>query len=183
MITEEMLNRVHLWLVRHGETVWNANGRLAGWSDVSLTPKGEQQAKSVRPLLKRHHFDSIWSSDLVRAVETARLAYGEPVQETQLREINFGDLEGCTWESIDEAHRETLLKFDGFAAPGGESLEIFGERIRGFVDRLGTGRHLIFTHGGVIRLLTWELGLDRFVQNGDIVVVDWSERKLLSAPG
>jgi probable phosphoglycerate mutase len=170
---------LELWLVRHGETTSNVESRLAGWHDVPLTTKGESQAASLRAHLDGERFDGVWSSDLVRAVETARLAYGEPRQEHRLREIHFGRLEGEPWNDIDPAYGEALVNFEGFSAPGGEDLSGFRSRVEEFLRTLEAGRHLIFTHGGVIRLLTYDLGLDRFMPNGTLLAVDWTDRRVL----
>ncbi len=174
-----MKQMLELWLVRHGETTSNSNGLLAGWSDVPLTSRGEEQAKLLRPELEGESFVAVWSSDLERAVTTARLAYGEPTPNKSLREINFGDLEGLRWDKIDTEYQAGLLSFKDFNAPGGEALEAFEARVHMFLDALPDGRHLIFTHGGVIRMLTRDLSLDRFVLNGTLVAIDWTNKELL----
>jgi broad specificity phosphatase PhoE len=66
---------VEVWLVRHGETPWNALGRLTDWSDVPLSARGEAQALALAPFLAAERFDGVVSSDLSRAVQTARLAF------------------------------------------------------------------------------------------------------------
>jgi probable phosphoglycerate mutase len=169
-----------LWLVRHGETPASRGRTLAGWSDVPLTERGEDQARALRPLLAGERFDGVWSSDLRRAVATARLAWGEPRQDRRLREMSFGSLEGQLWETLDPASQEALARFEGFAAPGGESFEDLRSRVISFLDGLPAGRHLLFTHGGVVRLLSREVGEDRFVPTGTLLVVDWEGRRLLS---
>jgi hypothetical protein len=75
---------------------------------------------------------------------------------------------------------EVFMVFRDFRIPGGESHEALRRRVHGFVDELPPGRHLLFVHGGVIRVLTQDLGLDRFVSTGSLVVVDWAGRRLLS---
>jgi 2,3-bisphosphoglycerate-dependent phosphoglycerate mutase len=169
-----------LWLVRHGETPTSLGRTLAGWSDVPLTEHGQNQACALRPLLAGERFDGVWSSDLRRAVTTARLAWGEPRQDRRLREMSFGSLEGRLWETLDRGAREALARFEGFAAPGGESFEDLRSRVQSFLDGLPAGRHLVFTHGGVIRLLSREVGEDGFVPTGTLLVVDWDRRRLLS---
>jgi probable phosphoglycerate mutase len=169
-----------LWLVRHGETPASRSRTLAGWEDVPLTGHGEDQAAALRPLLASERFDGVWSSDLRRAVTTARLAWGEPCQDARLREMAFGSLEGRLWESLDSGVQEGLVLFEGFAAPGGESFEDLRARVLSFLDGLPAGRHLVFTHGGVVRLLSREVGEDHFVPTGTLLVVDWDARRLLS---
>jgi probable phosphoglycerate mutase len=168
-----------LWLVRHGETTLNASRRLAGWSDPPLTETGRRQAVALRELLDGRHFDRVWSSDLERAVTTAKLAWGEPQPDDRLREINFGDLEGLSYDEVDLAFAGLFLEFRDFQIPGGESHDEFRGRVRRFVDTLAPGRHLLFVHGGVVRILTQDLGLDRFVNTAAVVGMDWTDRRIL----
>jgi len=168
-----------LWLVRHGETPASLGRTLAGWEDVPLTEHGEAQAAALRPVLAGESFASVWSSDLRRAVRTARLAWGDAVPDARLREISFGELEGLPWETLDAHWQEGLARFEGFCAPGGESFDVLRARVLSFVDALPPGRHLLFTHGGVLRLLSRDVGEDRFVPTGSLLVVDWDARRLL----
>jgi probable phosphoglycerate mutase len=172
--------RRELWLARHGETPASRERTLAGWIDVPLTERGQAQAAALRPAFADQEFDGVWSSDLVRAVTTARLAWGEPTPDRRLREISFGDLEGVGYTALDEGVRDALMRFDGFQAPGGESFADLRTRVLGFVDELPPGRHALFTHGGVVRMLAREVGEDRFVPTGTLVVLDWDARQLLS---
>jgi probable phosphoglycerate mutase len=169
-----------LWLVRHGETTASRGRTLAGWEDVPLTERGEAEARALAPALAGASFDGVWSSDLRRAVATARLAWGEPVLDRRLREMSFGTLEGVHWETMDPRWQQGLLLFEGFAAPGGESFGELAARVHDFVRGLCPGRHLVFTHGGVVRLLSREVGEDRFVPTGTLLVVDWEGKRLLS---
>jgi probable phosphoglycerate mutase len=168
-----------VWLVRHGETTWNAEGRLCGWTDVPLTARGQEQARWLRPFLEKEPFDRVWSSDLRRAKETARLARGQAEPDERLREIHFGDLEGLPYESISEEQKRALIAFEGFHATRGESIEDFSTRVIAFLDELEPGRHLAFTHGGVCRAVMRQTGPDRFLPTGSLLGVDWTERKLL----
>ena len=171
--TSDRAGEVLLYLVRHGQTVWNAASKLAGSTDVELTDLGREQASSLRARLGSMDFDHVWSSDLKRAVHTAQLAYGKPVQDRRLREMNFGDLEGEPWRELAPEYREPLTNFVDFAAPGGESLVELGARLRSFADSLEPGRHLVFTHGGVIRWFMHGLTDAVFVQNGTLVTLRW----------
>ena len=166
--------------MRHGETPASRGRTLAGWADVPLTEHGEDQASALRPMLAGERFDGVWSSDLRRAVTTARLAWGEPRQDARLREMSFGSLEGQPWETLDPRAQEALARFEGFAAPGGETFEDLRARVLSFLEGLPAGRHLLFTHGGVVRLLSREVGEDRFVPTGTLLVLDWDSRRLLS---
>jgi probable phosphoglycerate mutase len=171
---------LELWLVRHGETPASRDRMLAGWTNVPLTEEGERQAAALRPRLAGLAFDSVWASDLDRALRTARLAWGEPRQDARLREMSFGGLEGQAWEALSASERDALARFSGFTAPGGESFEALRARVLSLVDSLGPGRHLLFTHGGVVRLLSREAGEDSFVPTGTLLVVDWEARRILS---
>jgi probable phosphoglycerate mutase len=169
-----------LWLVRHGETPASRGRTLAGWTDVPLTERGESQAADLRPVLAEAPFDGVWSSDLLRALTTARLAWGEPTRDPRLRELSFGDLEGADYMTMDPGWQDELTRFEGFAAPGGESIDQLRARVLSFVDELPPGRHALFTHGGVVRVLAREAGEDRFVPTGTLLVVDWDARRLVS---
>ena len=170
---------LELWLVRHGETTFSASKRVAGWSDPPLTDNGRNQAKALRQVIDGRQFAGVWSSDLQRAVESARLAWGEPRTDQRLRECHFGALEGCTYEEADSDYGEVFHDFRGFQAPDGESHELFQGRVLDFVDSLEAGRHLLFVHGGVIRVLTQDLGVDRFIPTGSLLGLDWRGREVL----
>ncbi|HNR00235.1 MAG TPA: histidine phosphatase family protein, partial [Trueperaceae bacterium] len=93
MGTEQM---VELWLIRHGETEWNRQGRIQGHSDNPLNDLGRAQARALGGRLAVVRFDRIYSSDLGRAIETARLVFPDRAIETdvRLREVSAGVLEG-----------------------------------------------------------------------------------------
>lgn len=169
-----------LWLVRHGETPASLGRTLAGWADVPLTEHGESQAAALRPLLAGERFEGIWSSDLRRALRTARLAVAAEAQpDRRLREMSFGSLEGQPWETLEERWQQALARFEGFEPPGGETFEDLRRRVLSFVESLPPGRHLVFTHGGVVRLLSREVGEDHFVPTGSLLVLDWEARRLV----
>lgn len=163
-------------LVRHGETPWNAERRFQGWTDVELNDAGRDQARRLGDALSGRSFDAVWSSDLIRATETARIAGYEAVADLRLRELDFGSLEGAVWDQLGPETQAALVIFDDFAAPGGESIEQLRQRVTGFLDALGPGRHLLFTHGGVIRLVARECGFDGFPGHAEVVEVDWTNR-------
>ena len=133
----------------------------------------------MRSVIDGERFDGIWSSDLQRAVDSARLAWGEPTQDRRLRECHFGPYEGSSYDAVEPDHVEVFLRFRDFDIDDGDSHQSFRARVISFVDELPPGRHLLFVHGGVIRILTQDLGLDRFVATGSVVGVDWPGRKLL----
>ena len=152
-----------LWLVRHAETDWSSTGRLCGWTDVSLNARGRDQARALAWTLAGRRFTAAWSSDLQRTVETARLSYGHPTTDPRLRELKFGALEGRQWSELAPPIQTALLRFDGFSAPNGEAVEGLRQRVLAFVSELLPGDHLVFTHGGVIRLLLRQAGSDQSI--------------------
>ncbi len=139
-----------------------------------------REAAALGPFLEGNTFDSVWSSDLDRTVTTARLAWGEPTPEPRLREVDFGVWEGRDYDDVDPTVAAVFLEFRDFDIARGESHRDFRRRVRSFVDELAPGRHLLFVHGGVIRVLTQDLGLDRFVATCTVVVVDWTNGHILS---
>ena len=166
---------MELWLVRHGETLWNREGRLLGWTDLPLTAEGEAQARRLKGALPSL---PAFSSDLLRARQTAELAGFSPRLYPELREIHFGALEGALWETLDPRYKEALLRFQGFHPPGGESLSAFQERVFRFLEGLKAPA-VLFTHGGVVRAVLRALGEDGLVPPGSAVAVDWPRRVLV----
>src|SRR5919202_2257529 len=84
-----------LVLVRHGQSVWNADGLLQGQADPPLSPAGRAEAAALAPYLRGFPADRVRSSDLRRAVETAALAgHADPVLDPRLREIDVGEWAG-----------------------------------------------------------------------------------------
>jgi len=168
---------MELFLVRHGETEWNAAGRFCGHSDPPLSPRGRDQAKALAAVINDTAFDRVVSSPSLRAVETARLAYGEPAVDERLRELDFGDLEGLSWSECPPDVRQRLTDYDGFHAPGGESVRELGERVLAALYDLGEGRHLVVTHGGVIRFLSGKASLTEYPKNATVTCLATSLRR------
>lgn len=177
--TVAMTTPLELWLVRHGETTRSVAREIAGWSNPPLTEQGRREAAALRPKLEGERFTGVWSSDLQRTVTTAELAWGSATPDRRLRELNFGDLEEQPFSAVDAVVAERALEFRDFHAPGGESIADLRGRLQAFFAELASGRHLLFTHGGVIRALTQDLGLDRFVVTGSLVGIDWNKNRLL----
>lgn len=142
-----------IWLVRHGETDWSRAGRFCGWADPPLNEAGRAEARALRVTLAAQSFESVTSSPSARAVETARLAYGLPTIDERFRELDFGDIEGWNWRRCPVPLGQQLADFDGFQAPNGESVADLANRVDAGLRDLGPGRHLVVTHGGVVRLL------------------------------
>jgi probable phosphoglycerate mutase len=152
-----------LWLVRHGETPWNAEGRFQGHHDVNLSPEGLNQAYRVAERLASsgYLFDALYSSDLQRATLTARpiaeALHLSPVFDPRIREIYAGELQGLLRSEIAERYPEfhQAVQHDPWNArrPGGESMADLAARVQHFIDDLPDGRFVVVTHGGVIRAL------------------------------
>lgn len=154
------------WVVRHGESSWNASGRYQGQTDVPLSPLGELQVQALARRLSDQEFAAVYSSDLARARLTAegvaeQLAGKPSVQlEPGLREIQVGRLAGLTSAEITSQFPEYLeeLQRDPWAAcrPGGESMRDLFVRSRETFAELRerhTGqRVLVVTHGGLVRV-------------------------------
>ena len=75
---------MRVYVIRHGESETNYNKQWTGWSDVHLTDKGKEDAKKARDFLKHIPFDKIFASDLIRAVETAKIVLPDYSYETSL---------------------------------------------------------------------------------------------------
>lgn len=154
-------------LIRHGETDWNVARRVQGHIDIGLNATGRTQARRMAAALAtRDALTCIYSSDLSRALDTARAL----AQATQaplvplpaLRERHFGDFQGmsfaCTSERFPEQAWHWRHRTPTWAPPGGgESLMALRQRIIATVDALGA-RHAgeqiaIVTHGGVLDII------------------------------
>jgi 2,3-bisphosphoglycerate-dependent phosphoglycerate mutase len=144
-------------LVRHGVTDWNLEGRWQGWSDTPLSKLGEEQAWALRTRLEDKHFDRVYSSDLVRALDTARLSGFEPHPDARLRELNFGVFEGGD-NTENAKHPEFAAWIQdpvNRAAPLGESYANLRARAMHWLENLPeSGEVLAFSHGGLIQVLT-----------------------------
>lgn len=153
-----------LLLARHGQTDWNLAGRFQGHGDIPLNELGLKQAKAMKLRLENETIDFIYSSDLCRAVETARIISEETIQvqtDSRLREVNFGDWEGLTYTEIQKKYPAELAAWekDVFhnAPPGGETLEQLAGRAKVILTKLSTHQEnrtiLLVTHGGMIKVL------------------------------
>jgi len=152
-------------LLRHGETQWNAVGRLQGWRDSPLTAVGLSQAEALPARLAGEGVEALVASDLGRARETAapiaaRLDLAV-VPDPGLRERCYGILEGKTWAEIERAHPEAYMRLNArdqdFAVPEGETGNQFRDRVLATFDRLaaihGEARVAVVTHGGVLGIV------------------------------
>ena len=155
--------------MRHGYTALNSAERYWGRTDVELSTDGLRQAERLRDRLATEKIDAIYSSNLKRALVTAETITSrhrlEVITCAEMDEMNFGELEGMTFDDIHRLHPEVVklwrrgdpkLKF-----PGGESLEEFNRRVTQFAARLKEHAPqetiLIVAHSGSLRSLMCHL--------------------------
>jgi broad specificity phosphatase PhoE len=159
------MNRMRVFLARHGETGWNVEHRLQGRSDTLLTPRGEGHARALAALLRDEPLDAVFTSTLRRTIDTARPIAAERglrlESRAELVEIGYGVLEGRTAADPDpeirrlwEERRRDPLRF---RAPGGESYAELEARVAPFVEELrrrhAAGSVLIVGHRATNRVL------------------------------
>lgn len=154
----------HLVLVRHGETIWHAENRYAGRSDVPLNDRGRRQAGRLAGWASTAGLAAIWCSPLSRARVTAQAcarAVGLPEQVDQrLRELDFGKAEGLTTAEMADRFPDELAAFQADPVahhlPGGEDPKLLVDRfLDGLYDIAGShphGRVLVVAHTTAIRL-------------------------------
>lgn len=148
-----------IWLVRHGQTDWNLEGRLQGQLDVPLNDTGMDQARLLADQLAEKKFCALYSSDLMRARQTAEIISGRvnlPIKfDRRLREISQGEFEGMLFS-------EVMLNFEGAMAdrsrnpvhsrlPGGETVAELAARFKEAIDEIACAHPvepvLVVAHG------------------------------------
>ena len=151
---------MELILVRHGETIWNREGRVQGFSDIDLSDVGVQQARQLALSLKDAPILAIYSSPLIRAQSTARIIneyHHAPLYiEPGLMEMDQGDFEGLTFQELMACEKDFLQKWMSDPAsvqmPNGESfIELQGRAwkvIEGIVAQSGSA--LVVSHNFTI---------------------------------
>ena len=170
-----------IYLVRHGVTDWNIEGKIQGNTDIPLNTEGKIQAKELAKELKHIKFDKALSSDLLRAKQTAEIIAKEHkliVEATEvLRERNFGYLEGKSSDLVKDMQRligslEEDKRFSYKYHPSIESDGEIAERLLTLIREVAvanSGKNvLVVTHGGVIRVLSIKMGL--FTHADDVKV-------------
>jgi probable phosphoglycerate mutase len=186
--------------IRHGETDYNAAGRLQGQKDIPLNPKGREQASAVgRSLIRLMGAEierleaagAFAASPLLRTRETmerARAAMGLPPAsyrlDARLKELTFGAWEGLTWPEVALADPAGAAAREAdrwnFAPPGGESYEMLRDRLRPWLASLD-GDAFVASHGGVARaLFTMVAGVDPVIAAGINI---WQGRAIVYGGG
>ena len=162
-------------LLRHGQSVWNAENKFTGWTDVDLSPKGEEEARSAGEQLAEICFDVIHTSELIRAQKTAKIvmlqntASNNPPtrQDQRLNERHYGSLQGLNKDETREKYGEEQVhiwrrSFD-VPPPDGESLEMCAERTLPYLmeeiepDLLAGKNVLVAAHGNSLRSIVMSI--------------------------
>lgn len=159
-----------IWLVRHGETPWNAVNRVQGWEDIPLNENGIEQAQALARHMKRlsdtgEKLNAIYSSDLKRAHHTASIvaeSIGLPlIVEPGIRERHFGVLQGLIYNEMEqhqpEAYRIWRSRDPDLDMPEGESLGFFHHRVVNAINSLAVKhpdeRIMVVSHGGAMDII------------------------------
>jgi len=158
-----------LALVRHGETIWNAENRHAGSTDIPLSPRGEEQAERLAQWASSAGLAAIWVSPLLRARETAapaeRLSGLTAHVDSRLREIHFGRGEGLTYAEMKQSFPQAFAAFESDPVahhlPGGEDPRDGAQRAVECFEEIQMShpraRVLIVTHSTLIRVALCQL--------------------------
>jgi probable phosphoglycerate mutase len=177
-----------LYLIRHGESTYNAEGRIQGQSDVALSELGRRQSAAVAEALATVPIDAVYSSPLHRAMETAQAIaapHGLPVQsDPRLMEIDVGVFQDRLRSELADAYPLEFARWLGgdedFAIPGGESRRQLANRGCAAIRSIIAAGHchaVVVTHGGLLSatlrtLLDMSEPLPPFsLQNGSITRV------------
>jgi len=145
----------NIWVIRHGETLWNSQGRFQGREDIELNDLGRLQALDCGTFLKKYSWDCIVSSNLIRAVETAEiiakeLSISKIYKMEEFIERDFGIASGMTYE-------EKAMRFPDGAIPGKEASLLLKKRVMVGMEKLNKSFQgksvIVITHGGVINAI------------------------------
>lgn len=159
-----------IYLLRHGLTKENLEGRYVGHMDPSLCKEGIEQLEQMKKEFVYPKADALISSPLKRAVESAKILYPDlnPIEVQELKECNFGEFEGKTAKELqkEDTFPRWLSGEDDASPPGGESSSEFGARICKCFEKIVNGVFksgitdtAIITHGGVIMTILESYGL------------------------
>lgn len=158
-----------IYLVRHGQTLWNADMRFQGTSDIQLSDLGVRQAEMLADRFKDIKLDAIYSSDLNRAFNTAKIVAQkhelQVVAKEKLREICFGAWEGLNREQIEKKWPGKLKEFFenplSRCIPEGENFSDVQQRAYKCFDEIinshKKSKLLIVAHGGTINTILAEI--------------------------
>lgn len=167
---EKGKHMLRIYIVRHGETLFNVQNKIQGWCDSPLTEKGIRQAKAVGKGLKMIPFVSCYCSTSERVMDTAQLILegrDVPIYPTKkLKELNFGSIEGDSEEKLFSLGFEKMA--EGFVDLGGETMNMLLKRVMSALEEIRQntpdGNVLVVSHGGAI--ITLLSSLDAKVREG-----------------
>lgn len=147
-----------IYLIRHGQTDWNLEKKTQGHTDISLNENGKEQAKLVSRIISNYKIDKIYSSDLLRAKETAEIInenFGlNIILDNRLREINYGDLEGVPRPTLSQDVWD-VFNNNPEKLNAEPIINVFN-RIKNFFDELDYDKNIIIvTHGGALRTIMY----------------------------
>lgn len=160
---------MRLIVVRHGETLYNAQGRFTGQSDVPLSELGKRQSFALGERLATEQLDAIVTSDLIRtrvAAEVIARPRALPVwEDADIRELALGEWEGYTAAEVMVRDAKHLAQWradpTNVAAPGGETVSLLRDRtaraLQRWQSRFPEGSVVWVTHGGLIGVLLCHL--------------------------
>lgn len=179
-----------IYLIRHGQTSWNVEGKIQGAADIPLNETGRQQADCLKNGMANRPVVRIFSSPLKRAVETAEaIANDQNVAVEileELKEVEFGVWEGMTWADIRDQYPEEYERWCinpvDVAPPGGEQQENIRRRCKKAIDQILAkvqGDLAIVAHGAILAYLVEylmreaPLGEEIIVKNASITTVEY----------
>ncbi|SDL30267.1 alpha-ribazole phosphatase [Paenibacillus sp. OK060] len=168
-------------LIRHGTTAWNLEKRYLGHTDIGLLPEAKQELSSLREQCSDITCDALYCSDMLRCQQTlshiASSQMGQAKLDARLREIDFGQWEGLTYDQLKDnsQYRDWIDAPHEVTPPSGEPWTAFAARIDSFMEEclmsfspilhsrsINVPKVAVITHGGVIRYI-----VSRLIPNQD----------------
>lgn len=186
-----------LTLIRHAEVEARYQSVFGGRIDMEISPRGHEQAAMLAEFLRGKHFDAIYASPMKRVQQTLApcLKNGVPAPKLMdgLREVDFGDWTGCTWDGVREKFGFSaftwLEQLERGTIPNAESVPAYRARVepclREALDNNPGKSVAVFCHGGVIRMILailLELPLSRMsafdVDYTGVTEIDWQPHRM-----
>ena len=161
----------------HGTTTDNESNLSSGWNDVQLSELGERQSEELTEKTSQHNFDVVFTSDLSRAYNSARLTWGDRykiIQDERLRECNYGDYNGKSSDIVEPLQEKSITT----PMPNGESYEMVKDRISDFLSDLKKnydGKHI-----AIVAHKAPQLALDVLIKGmswEEVFANDWRRTK------
>jgi broad specificity phosphatase PhoE len=158
-------NPTSLFLLRHAEVEAKYQRVFGGRIDMDLSPRGHEQAAALARYVRRHQLHAVYASPMKRVQQTLAPIAGSlaapPVICPELREVDFGDWTGLSWDEVFEKYRvsafQWLAQLESAGIPNAECRSTFAARVEPCVRRILAAHHgqevAIVCHGGVIRMI------------------------------